>query len=378
MAEDKENKPADTPSGEESAPQTGPAESGAEAEGEQPAAGRGKLRGGRLLAVLALLVALGAAAAGGYAYWRLDQRMSGLSERLAATEQQDRAVQEALDGLRDDLQAAREARREIAGRADQLAEQTASVRKATQELFARIEGGPTYWRLERVESLLLAADRVVRLEHDPQAAYAALAEADRMLRELKDPAWLDVRQTIQATMTELEQAPQPDLPGIAFRLASLGEAALDLPLKRQQAPDLNRPPAEDAATEAEPQGVWGRIKAALGQFWTDIKGLVRLRRAGKDIEPLLPPDKAAFLRHNLVLNLQAARLAALRGEPKVYRQSLTAARDWVGRFFDGDSDEVAGMRGALDELADRRIAPELPKVEEPLRVFRQVRKERGS
>jgi uroporphyrin-3 C-methyltransferase len=372
MAEDKESNAPD----EEAAAATAEETPAGEAETEQPAEAPGRPgRAGVWLGLAALLAALGAAAAGGYAYWRLEQRLAGMDEDLAAAREQGEAARQAAGAVRDRLAAVREEQKALAGRADKLAGETQALRQATEDLFARIEGGPTYWRLERVESLLLAADRVVRLERDTQAGYAALAEADRMLRALKDPAWLDAREAIQAAMTRLEQSPDPDLPGIAFRLSSLADAALDLPLKRQEAPAMDSQ-KQAAAAPPQPESMWGKVKAALGQFWADIRGLVRLRRSGEDVEPLLPPDKAVFLRHNLVLNLQAARLAALRGHAEVYRQSLTSARDWVARFFDGDQDEVAAMLGALDELAGHRVAPDLPQLDKPLRVFRQVREER--
>ncbi|HKJ72374.1 MAG TPA: uroporphyrinogen-III C-methyltransferase [Gammaproteobacteria bacterium] len=394
MAEDKENGgrgPAEeeVPAAEEAAGGEAPEEAAEAAEaGEQAEAAQASAAGkpprprraGAWLGGLALLAALGAAGAGGYAYWRLDHRLERMNERLAAVGDQGRQAQQALGGLRDELSALRKGQDKLGERADRLAKESDSLRQATQDLYARIEGGPTYWRLERLESLLVAADRVERLEHDPKAAYAALSEADRMLRELKDPAWLDVRKAVQDAMTRLEQVPAPDVPGIAFRLASLGDAALDLPLKRQQPPAFSGGPekAEAGGEEAPPKGMWNRVKAALAEFWSDIKGLVRLRRSGEDIEPLLPPDKAAFLRHNLVLNLQAARLALLEDEPRIYRQSLTAARDWVNRFFDADSDEVAGMLSALKDLEGRTIAPDLPSLDKPLKVFRRVRQERGS
>lgn len=339
-------------------------------------------RGGLWLGLLALLVALAAAAAAGYGYWHFKNRLGQVGDRLDAAEQERGSGQQTLaelrqeiEGVRGDIQSFREEQEGLAGRLGEIDDRLGTLREATEDLNARIEGGPTYWRLERVESLLLAADRVARLEGDAQAAHAALAEADRMLRDLNDPAWLDVREAIQNAMTRLEQVPSVDVPGIAFRLASLSEAALDLPLKRQEAPALG-PDETEVDEEAPPEGMWERIQHALGAFWKDIKGLVRLRRSGEEVEPLLPPDEAAFLRHNLVLNLQAARLALLRDRPEVYRQALGSARDWVERFFDGESDEVTGMLGALEDLEGRGLAADLPELDEPLQVLRRVRKER--
>ena len=48
-----------------------------------------------------------------------------------------------------------------------------------------------------------------------------------------------------------------------------------------------------------------------------------------------------------------------------------------GRFrFDGESDAVTGMLGALEDLEGRGLAADLPELDEPLQVLRRVRKER--
>ena len=74
---------------------------------------------------------------------------------------------------------------------------------------------------------------------------------------------------------------------------------------------------------------------------------------------------------------EAARLAALRGQPEVYKASLTEAADWVTRYFDPDSDAVNAMTRSLERLQGQSVSRALPSLEEPLRTFRQVRKERG-
>jgi uroporphyrin-3 C-methyltransferase len=366
MAEEQENPPEE----EQAAP------SAAAAQDEQSPAGT--RRGAYWLGGIALLVALAGAGAGGYAYWQLDRRLAGLDRSLAEQAGEKEEVRGALSGLRDRLAGLRQGQERLGNRDEDLVSRLDTVEDATRDLSARLEGGPTYWRLERIETLLITADRLARLEGDPEAAHAALESADRALRNLKDPGWLEVRKSVQSALTRLEQVPKLDLPGIAFRLDSLVQAAMELPLKGSEAPAMGPEEAADAAAEPAPEGIWGTIKAGAGEFWADVKGLVRLRRSGQEVEPLLPPDKATFLRHNLVLNLEGARLAALRGQAEVYKGSLTEAADWVNRFFDPESDEVQGLLGALEDLRERRVARSLPSLEAPLRTFRELREERGS
>lgn len=373
---------------EQSPEQEGAAEEAAEAaSGETAEAPPRRGRGAYWLGALALLVALAGIGAGAYAYWRIDHRFIALDQSLSQLDQslsqqaaQKQETQEALADLRSSLEGIRQGQSDLGARDDKLAQRLATIEEATQELRAQLESGPAFWRLERIETLLVTADRLARLEGEAQAAYAALESADEALRDLKDPGWLEVRKAIQSAMTRLEQVPETDVAGITYRLDSLMEAALELPLKGAEPRQMGQEAAAGEAAESAPEGegAWVRFKEAMGEFWADVKELVRLRRTGKEVEPLLPPDKAGFLRHNLVLNLQAARLAALQGKGEVFDESLAQAVDWTERFFDPGSDEVRAMVSALQGLQERSVERSLPPLEAPLRTFRQVRQERGS
>lgn len=348
-----------------------------EGEGSPPPRPGRPGRAGAWLGGLALLLALAIGGLGGYAYWRVQTELSGLRARLTESESERSQLRSKVNQLGKQLGRLSDHQEGLGGRADDLAKRMDSLREATDDLLARIKGGPTYWRLERVETLLLAASRVARLEEDTEAAYRALAEADRILRQLNDPAWLDAREAIQQAMTRLEQTPDPDIPGIALRLSSLEEAALDLPLKSRERSSLGSPETQDGALSREPRTLWGTIKSAASDFWGDLKSLVRLRRTEERIEPLLPPDRAAYLRHNLVLTLQLAKIAALRGNGRVYTDALGRARDWTLRFFDMDSDQGSAMAQTLKELKKRKVDAEVPELEKPLQVFRRIRDRRG-
>ena len=375
---------AQSPAGEEGGTSQGEGEGGeARSEGKAEAApARRPGRGAFWLGLIAVLLALAAAGAGGYGYWRLERDLRGMEAEIAAQAERRaearRELRQDLNGLGQELGSLQSSQEDLAGRSDRLDERLDAIQSSVRDLVARLEGGPSYWRLERIETLLLAADRVARLEGDAQAAYSALSSADTLLKELKDPGWLEVRRAVQSAMSALERTPEPDVAGIAFRLDSLMEAALELPVRTSH-PGKLEPEAAAAPSDSQDggDGLWARVSRGVAQFWTDVKGLVRLRRSGREMEPLLPPDQATFLRHNLVLSLQGARLAALRGKGDIYTRSLTEAGDWTERFFRDESEEVQAMLASLKELKDRRVSREVPDLAQPLRTFRQMRKERG-
>lgn len=350
----------------------------AQATGEEKVGGQERPprpTGAYFLSTLALLAGLGALGGGGYLYWQWDARWATLEGRLGAQDDRLARLQGRLESQDEALD---EARQGLAERVDELRGQLEEVQGRTADLQQRLEGGRRYWLLERVEGLLRTADRLARLEGDPRSARAALDAADTALRQLGDPDWLTVRQAIQDGMTDLEQAPRPDTPGIVLKLSSLTRTALDLPLRGTVPQDPEPPTGGDTGEEPEeaaPEGFWGHVRAAADRFWSDLKGLVRLRRAESPAEPLLPPKEAHFLRHNLVLALQSARLAALRGDTEVYEQSLADARDWLGRFFAEDHEAVRGMDQTLADLADRRVARAFPDLDQPLERFLKLREE---
>ncbi len=80
-----------------------------------------------------------------------------------------------------------------------------------------------------------------------------------------------------------------------------------------------------------------------------------------------------MIRSNLELQLQAARLALLRGEQEVFEQSLDDAGAWLNHYFDTSQESVASAQQTLADIraAYQRAAP--PDISASLRLLRQYR-----
>ncbi len=89
------------------------------------------------------------------------------------------------------------------------------------------------------------------------------------------------------------------------------------------------------------------------------------------MQPLIAPEALYFLRANLALQLQVARLALLRGEEAIFRQSLDDANSWLGKYYDPSSAAVEDARVTITEIRDSVFSVSMPDISQSLRLLRQ-------
>jgi len=330
------------------------------------------------LALPALLLALAALGAAAWSAWEMRRQadaletvreagQNDLTQMRTALENQ-AGVLEQLARSDDELAAASEAR------AQTLAGLDRRLRAAERGLEDAAGGSDAarraLWRTE-IEQYLRMANRAARLARDPQTALAALRIADNRLRALDDPALTAVRESLSAEIDSLENLPDIDVDGVALRLGRLAARVDELPLENR--PAVERPAAEPEQEDG--QGFWARGWAAIrGAF----SNLVSVRRTDEQVRPLLAPGQAFFLRQNLRLELEVARLAALRGDRANYAQSLRNAREWLASYFDVTDAATRGALETLDTLTRVELEPELPDISGSLEALRRAGDQPGA
>jgi len=99
--------------------------------------------------------------------------------------------------------------------------------------------------------------------------------------------------------------------------------------------------------------------------------MVSIQRDDSDITPLLAPEDRYFLYRNLELQLESARLAALRADKANYVESLSAANRWLNSRFDETSPAVQSAIATLAELNEIEVAPEQPDISGSLSALRR-------
>jgi uroporphyrin-3 C-methyltransferase len=322
------------------------------------------------LPLVALLLAVAAALGGLFAWNDLGTRLETVASGQAALDQRLASAREAS--------AARSAalERQLAEQAAGLEQQAAALerqRELAEQTYAalRAEVGQdrNRWVVAEIEYLMRSAAHRLALAGDVGAAIAALEVADRRLHDLGDPVWLGVRAEVADEIAALRAVPTVDVEGLALALRSLARRTETLPVLGARYRPGDARSGSTADTDDARGASW---REALAVAWRELKGLVEVRRNDTPVEPMLAPELEYFLYQNMRLQLDAARLALLRGEPALYRESLRSARDWAVAYFDREHAATQALVTELDRLLAVDIAPALPEVGGALRALRAV------
>ena len=259
-------------------------------------------------------------------------------------------------------------RRDVEQRADIL--ESLPPRMATLERSVAalqgvsIEARNTYLIAE-AEYYMQIANAQLQLAGNPYLASLALGQADDRLLQLADPALIEVRSAIADELAALEVMEKPDIAGVTLILASLARVVDSLPLR--SAGDVVA--AETEALDPEMSGtarMWAAVKDAAS-------GLVKVTPPDGDKAALITPDVADLARSNLSLQLQAARLALLRGEQEIFEQSLDDADAWLELYFNTGSAQVRSARQTMSEIRTEYAAVAPPDISQSLRLLRQYK-----
>jgi len=345
---------------------------------------RKKSGGVAWLALFLAFIALAAVAILQVQEWRAqsnaDQSASSLADlrsRLASSSESlsnlDRGLSELVAA---DAQAASELERllsEVNQRIqllDSMPSRVSNLENSLSTLQGVSTGARDTWLLAEAGYYMQIANAQLQLAGNPHLAALALAMADERIVQLSNPALTDVRRALADELTALEVMEKPDIEGVTLTLASLARVVDSLPLK------TGATAGSGADVELDPE------MSGLDRAWASVKGvasgLVRVTGPEETAAPLMTPEAAYFLRTNLALQLQAARLALLRGEQAVFRQSVDDASTWLGLYYDTESAQVASALQTIAEIRDSMFAVTTPDISESLRLLRQYETLAGS
>lgn len=239
-------------------------------------------------------------------------------------------------------------------------------RAALEALYNDLSSSRDETALAEVEQSLLIASQQLQLSANVKAALIAMQTADARLQRMNRPALNGLRKTIAQDMDKLRALPNVDISGLTFELDSLIATADELPLVYQQRIQENTPQTAANADENRWQKLWREI-------WLEVKQLVRIQNTGKAELPLLSPEQEFFLRENLKLRLQLARMDLLARDETAFKQEIQTVQQWVRRYFDIKSTNVLSMQAGLKKIGAASIDIELPDISNSLTQVRNYR-----
>jgi len=286
------------------------------------------------------------------------QSLSDLDKNLADLASSDENTRSRVESLQQDIE-------ERVRLLDSLPSRMSNLENAISALQGVSAGARDTWLLAEAEYYMQIANAQLQLGNNPHLAMLALGMADERVVQMANPALTDVRRAIADELAALEVLDKPDIEGVSLTLASLSRVVESLPLQ-----SVDQGAADgDEGVDPELSGAaraWASVKGA-------VSGLVKVTPPDEEARALLTLDTAQLIRSNLALQLQAARLALLRGEQAIFEQSLDDADALLENYFDTNSAPVDSARQTIAEIRDSMFAVTLPDISESLRLIRQFR-----
>ena len=337
-------------------------------------------RSGNPVAWLAFLASIVALAAGGYVAWNdwrtpvdtsADDALAGLESRLSSTNESLADLDGRLTDLADrdsgadaELADLRQDVNERIRLLSSLPARISTLESSVASLAGVSEGARDAWVVAESEYYMQIANAQLQLANNPHLAALALRLADERIVQLANPALTDVRRAISDELAALEIMERPDIEGATLTLASLARVVESLPLASARE---DGEPAADIDPELSGAGrAWASVKNAMS-------GLVKVTPPERAKLVQLSPDAEFFLRNNIALQLQSARLALLRGEQAIFEQTLDDTSALLGDYFDTESAAVQGALETIAEIRQHVFTTDVPDISESLRLLRQFR-----
>lgn len=318
---------------------------------------------GRWLAVFVLLLVVGGAGVGGWFGWQQwilwqdgqqtrQQYLTELQDQLAhqatqienlerSLEQMDQAQLGVQSGLQDTQQ-------NLATLAQQV-----NADSSLQESDVQ--------RLE-IEYLLRTARHISQLTRNLAQSSSLLQQADRMLAEIDEVAYLPAREALAQDLQALRNTPMPDIDGIYFELRALEQSARQW----QWWPQSSDSTATEEATETPDEATtW------YDRMVTELRSLVTVRYRGDLAQARLTPDEFNQMRAQFRMLLQQAQVAALQRNQLLYDSSLEQAQEWLDEAS-GQVPNLTGLQAQLEQLRGQRIETVVPELDRALTALRAI------
>ncbi len=205
--------------------------------------------------------------------------------------------------------------------------------------------------------LISIANHQAQLNNNAAAASAALEAADQRLSEANDPSLFTVRKSITDNIIALRRVAKLDVTSIALTLSRLEQEVSTLVLARSGSEEKS---TEERATADS--SLVDDLDGFASKVWSDVKGLVVVRRGTGGHKPLLPPGQIFFLQQNLRLKLEAARIALLQRDSQLFQESLSMARQWINTYFDTEATSAANLLSSMAPYEGLELNPTLPDI----------------
>jgi len=225
------------------------------------------------------------------------------------------------------------------------------------------------WVMAEVNYLVTLAHHRLTIAKDAVGALLALTAADDRLRRLNNPTLDKIRVQLGKDMVNLRNLAPIEVEGMITRLANYVAQTDNLMLLQGKFAD----PAPVTAPKPQPTEDknldW---QEQLGHIGLALQNLVIIRHNENAETGKLSVDQRFYVRENLRLKLEMARLAAYRRDSQSFAVAVKAVEDWLNRYFDQRDKTIQTMLQDLAEMQKTVLTQQLPDISESLRSLQRA------
>ncbi|WAK01818.1 uroporphyrinogen-III C-methyltransferase [Methylobacter sp. YRD-M1] len=223
------------------------------------------------------------------------------------------------------------------------------------------------WLIADAEYLLSTANERLHLIGDVNTARQALEAADQRLRESGDAAVFKVREQIAKDIAALNRVEEPDIVGMYSAIQTQASQIDDLTLFLPYAGKTPTPLKEPEKPADETQEGQDLIDSAL----SGLEEYVTIRHTEQPIKATLTQEEAQFIKEQLRLKLESAKVALVQRNEPLYLAGLADAKKWAEQHFMQDA-QTKNFIAELDRMKGIQIHSQYPDISLSLKMLRDI------
>ena len=315
-----------------------------------------------------VILSLLAVTVSGFAFWSVQK----MSHNIGKQDVEFAKLEARLDSDHNALQAIKKERKEINDRIEGIDERQNKLDEGIARLYKNQASGDLDLAVAEIEHLIVIAVHSLTLQHNVATALAALQSADDRLRNLGDPALVEVRKQLTEDMNALQSVKSVDITGLSLYLADLVNRVEGLPLKDKSTAQQSDAQVDNALPEEQPA-----FKRLFLGIWQELKSLVVITHTGSGSKALLLPEEKYFLYQNLRLQLESARSAVLQRDTATFHASVEIVIEWLREYFDETDAGIQNIIQSLQGMLTLELDPDLPDISSSLETLKVYIKDRA-
>ncbi len=242
-------------------------------------------------------------------------------------------------------------------RLDSLNEELVSLRLG---LNANQAGGN--WQIAEAASLLRLAQQYIDLTQNLPVALSLYQNSRAILTQINDPAIDRINTLLASDIQNLSTAQRIDTEGFYMRLSDISQQLDSVSL------GTNIQPSSafiEGGVGYEGEGFFNNVREFLSRYFT-------VRRLDAPIDMPLSNQQISFLRQNMLIQIEQAKLALLQGRQASYQDSISNVVRLAQQNIPEQDQQKTFILRSLRELQEETILFDFPPLSESLVLLENI------